>query len=544
MSSILSVLGAVARNPALRRVELAFVTFNSGEWATWIAMLVYAYSRGGVTESGLVACGMLVPAAVLAPVLAALGERYPPGRALVVGYVAQAVTCSAVAVALVTHAPALVVYALLVGPAVAFTMTRPTQAVFAPGLARTPGELAATNVASGWIESVSVLVAPVVAGILLAVGSPWLVFAVMGAACALGAFLVAPLRDEVPAARGDPGEVSPTLEEGVAIVERDASARTIVVLLGALSIALGALDVLYVELARGVLHLGGNWAGYLCGAVGAGGVLAVGVTARLVGRPRLMGPLALSLAAWSIAFLGLAILPGVAASLALLVLAGGAQATFRVTGRTLLQRVARPGVLARAFGLLEGFEMAGYAIGALLAPALVAVGGPAAAFVGVGAILPLAALIAGRRLLEIDRHANVPVVEIALLRSTPLFSPLSPPTLESLARAVELLAVPAGTDVIRQGADGDRFFVIGDGEADVVVSGRRVATLARGEGFGEIALMYGVPRTATVTARSDLQLYALDREDFLLALTGHAKVQQAARDLAQERLAELGMIAS
>ena len=199
MSSILSVLGAVARNPALRRVELAFVTFNSGEWATWIAMLVYAYSRGGVTESGLVACGMLVPAAVLAPVLAALGERYPPGRALVVGYVAQAVTCSAVAVALATHAPALVVYALLVGPAVAFTMTRPTQSVFAPGLARTPRELAATNVASGWIESVSVLVAPVAAGILLAVGSPWLVFAVMGAACALGAFLVAPLRDEVPA---------------------------------------------------------------------------------------------------------------------------------------------------------------------------------------------------------------------------------------------------------------------------------------------------------------------------------------------------------
>ena len=287
--------------------------------------------------------------------------------------------------------------------------------------------------------------------------------------------------------------MSPTLEEGVAIVERDASARTIVVLLGALSIALGALDVLYVELARGVLQLGGNWAGYLCGAVGAGGVLAVGVTARLVGRPRLMGPLALSLAAWSIAFLGLAVLPGVAASLALLVLAGGAQATFRVTGRTLLQRVARPGLLARAFGLLEGFEMAGYAIGALLAPALVALGGPSAAFVGVGAILPLAALIAGRRLLEIDRHANVPVVEIALLRSTPLFAPLSPPTLESLARAVELLAVPAGTDVIEQGADGDRFFVIGDGEADVVVSGQRVATLARGDGFGEIALMYGVP---------------------------------------------------
>ena len=142
---------------ALRRVELAYATFNSGEWATWIAMLVYAYSRGGVTESGIVACAMLVPAALLAPVVAAIGERYPPGKALVAGYVAQAATCGAVAVALVAHAPALVVYALLVGPAVAFTMTRPTQAAFAPGLARTPRELAATNVASGWVESMSVL---------------------------------------------------------------------------------------------------------------------------------------------------------------------------------------------------------------------------------------------------------------------------------------------------------------------------------------------------------------------------------------------------
>ena len=79
---MLDVLGVVGRNRDLRRVQLAYATFNSGEWATWIAMLVYAYSRGGVTESGLVAAGMLVPAALLAPVVAALGERFPPGQAL------------------------------------------------------------------------------------------------------------------------------------------------------------------------------------------------------------------------------------------------------------------------------------------------------------------------------------------------------------------------------------------------------------------------------------------------------------------------------
>ena len=527
----------VARNRGLRRVELAYATFNSGEWATWIAMLVYAYSRGGVTESGIVAAVMLVPAALLAPVVAAIGERYEPGKALVFGYVAQALSCGVVATALVAEAPSLIVYAALIGPAVAFTMTRPTQAAFAPGLARTPRELAATNVVSGWVESVSVLAAPVFAGVVLTLGSPWLVFALMAAGCLVGALLVAPLRAEVPAAVGDPDEETSVFGGGVAAIRRDASARTLVMLLGAQSIALGALDVLYVELARGVLHLSGAWAGYLCAAAGAGGVLAVMVTARLVGRPRLAGPLAVSLAAWSVAFVGLAVLPGVVGSLVLLVVAGGAQATFGVTGRTLLQRVARPGVLARVFGLLEGFEMGGYAAGSLLAPGLVAVGGPAAAFVGVGAILPALALLAGRRLLDIDRHATVPVVEIALLRATPLFASLPPPMLEPLARSLEPVAVAAGDVVVRQGDEGDQFFVIAGGEADVASSGRVVATLRRGDGFGEIALLYGVPRTATVTARSELQLYALGREPFLLTLTGHSQVHGAAHELAEKRLA-------
>src|SRR3954447_11346730 len=97
MTSALQVLGVVARNPQLRRVELAYATFNSGEWATWIAMLVYAYANGGVTASGLVATGMLVPAALLAPVGAWIGEQFARGRALVAGYALQATTCAVVA---------------------------------------------------------------------------------------------------------------------------------------------------------------------------------------------------------------------------------------------------------------------------------------------------------------------------------------------------------------------------------------------------------------------------------------------------------------
>jgi Cyclic nucleotide-binding domain/Major Facilitator Superfamily len=539
--SIVHVLRVVAGNRELRRVELAFVTFNSAEWATWLAVLVYAYAQGGVTESGIVATVTLIPAAALAPVLAAVGERFAPGKALLAAYLAQATTCAAVAAVLFAHERPIFVYFLFAATAVAITATRPTQFGFAPGLARSPEQLTATNVVSGWIESISIFAAPALAGVVLAVSSPGVVFALVSAGCALGAVFVAPLRNAVAAAaRADPDGPEPArLGGSLAFVRREPHARTLVLLLAAQGIAIGSLSVLYVELAQGVLHRGGDWAGYFNGAFGAGGVVAVAATARFVRQRRLAVPLVLSVVVWTLTFAGLAALPGLLGAVALITVAGGARATFDVAGRTLLQRVARPDLLSRLFGLLEGLQMTAYAVGSLLAPALVWVGGAHAAFVGVGAVLPLVALAARRRLLGIDRYATVPVVEVALLRSMPIFAPLAPPTLESLARALVPVAAPAGTDVIRQGENGDRFYVIADGEVDIVADGRLVTTHGRGAGVGEIALMYDVPRVATVTARRDTQLYALERDVFLLALTGHTTTRRVAADLAATRLLEL-----
>lgn len=538
-SSLRYVLGTVTGNPQLRRVQAAFVAHNCGEYASWVAMLVYAYAQGGVTESGIVATVMLVPSAMFAPVMTSLGRRIPLGTSLFGAYAAQAVTNGAVAVALFADAPKLVVYGLLVGPAVAFTMTRPTQSAFTPSLARTPEELTATNVVSGWIESVSIFAAPALTGLVLAIGSEAIVFALVGIACLVGALLVAPLRGMGGQMDGEPENAENSFGGSVSFVRRDPQARLLLLLLGAECIAIGALDVLAIELAQGGLERGADWAGYLIAAFGAGGILAVGVTARLVGLSRLAPPLVASLAVWSVAFMGLAVLPGAVGALALLALAGGARATFDVAGRTLLQRVARPDLLARVFGLLEGVQMAAFAVGSILAPLLVWIGGLPLAFACVGALLPLFAVAAGRSLLDIDRHATVPVVEVALLRSMPLFAPLPPPTLESLARALEPISVPAGVDVVREGESGDRFYVIADGELDIVRDGRTAATRGRGEGFGEIALVYDVPRTATVTTRTASQLYALDRETFLVAVTGHASSHRAAHDLAAVRLAEL-----
>jgi hypothetical protein len=350
----------------------------------------------------------------------------------------------------------------------------------------------------------------------------------------VSALLIARVRGPAPA-----HDALPALEEtlaGFRVLAREPSARVLVGLLGGQFVAIGALDVLYVVLAISVLDLGGSGAGYLNAAFGAGGVAGIAVTVALVGRRRLMPALVLGILAWGAAFALLGAWPTTIGALLLLAVAGAGRSLLDVAGRTILQRTAPGDVLSRVFGVLEGLSMAGLALGSLLTPALVSLFGARWAIVAIGALLPLAVLLASRRLLEIDRRAPVPVVEIALLRSLPLFSPLGAPALEGLARELAERRVPAGTAVVREGEPGDRFYVVAEGELDVSAKGRELRTIGRGEGFGEIALLENVPRTATVTARTDTRLYALDKPSFLASVSSHPRAAGEADRLVRERL--------
>lgn len=540
-----AVLGRVVRamhtvfgNAALRRVELAFAAFNSAEWGVWIAMLVYAYGRGGTTEAGIVAAVQLVPAAIVAPFASALGDRLPPGRVLFAGYVAQAAALAATAAVLLTDRPAPLAYAAAAVAASAVTIIPPTMGALLPTLVRTPDELTAANVVSSWIESLSILVAPALAGLLMGIGSVGLVFATMAAAVVAAAILVAPIPGPPSAGVGDEREpILAASMRAVRVLRDERAARLLVILLCADFVALGALDVLYPQLAIGTLHLSESWAGYLNAAFGAGATAAVVVTAGLVGRRRLVPSMLRGMALYLAAFVLLAAFPTQETALLLLALAGAGRVILDVPARTLVQRVAPADTLARIFGLLQGLEMAGLAVGSLLVAALVAWGGVQAAILGVGLLLPLAAVAAGRDLLSIDRHATVPVVEIGLLRGVPLFAPLDPTTLEALARGLSSVHTADGVVVLREGEPGDRFYVIASGSIRVERKGVTLATLGRGDGFGEIALLRDVPRTASCVASGETLLYGLDKATFIAAVTGHPAVHAEAERLATARQA-------
>ena len=522
------VVRGVFGNPQLRRVELAFAAFNSAEWGVWIAMLVYAYGRGGATEAGIVAVVQLAPAAIFAPVAAGLGDRYPPARVLVLAYGVQAAWLAATGAALLGGAPAPLSYALAAVAATAVTLTRPAQAALVPALARSPEELTAANVVSGWIESVSLVAAPAATGVLLSVGSPGLVFAVMAGVSVLGGLVIRPVEGPPPAARAS----SPL--QAVSLVRREPEARLLLGLLAAEAVAIGALDVVYVVLAVSLLDLGGSGAGYLNAAFGAGGVLGIAATASLVGRRYLTPALAAGALAWGVSFAIMGADPRVATAFALLAVAGAGRIVVDVAGRTLLQRIAPVDLLCRVFGLLEGLSMAALALGSLLTPLLVALAGGRAAVIGVGLVLPVGLLLGSARLLAIDRRADVPVVELSLLRSVPLFATLGLPEVEVVARALQPLDMEAGDEIVHEGDPGDRYYIVADGELEVSADGAPMRTLGRGEGFGEIALLRSVRRTATVTSSTPSRLYALDREPFLAAV---AVQPLAAERVVAERLA-------
>jgi len=138
----------------------------------------------------------------------------------------------------------------------------------------------------------------------------------------------------------------------------------------------------------------------------------------------------------------------------------------------------------------------------------------------VGALCPSLVLVAWRRLRRLDSYIGELDSEIGLLHSVPMFQPLPLSAIEQLARGLEPVHVSAGQPVFRQGDPADRFYVIETGTADIVGDGRVVTKLGPGDGFGEIALLRRVPRTATVRADSDLELQALTCNRFLPVVTG------------------------
>ncbi|HXG75228.1 MAG TPA: cyclic nucleotide-binding domain-containing protein, partial [Gaiellaceae bacterium] len=312
--------------------------------------------------------------------------------------------------------------------------------------------------------------------------------------------------------------------------------RILLGLFTAQTLVAGALAVLIVVVAFELLDLGEPGVGYLNSAIGVGALVGSILALLLTGVRRLAPPFIGGILLWGVPLVLVGLWSELALALVLLAIVGAGNSLVDVAAFTLIQRAVPDEVLARVFGVIQFLWIASFGLGGILIVPLVDWLGPDGALIAAGAFLPALALLSGPKLVRLDAAAEAPGAELALLRSVPIFAPLPGTPLEHLAARLVPLRLEAGSVIVRQGDAGDRFYVIAEGEVEVSVDGAVVSTLGPGGYFGEIALIRDVPRTATATAKTPVVLYALDREDFLAAVTGHAPSAQAAEQVASSRL--------
>jgi MFS family permease len=534
-------LVAVLSNRSMRRALAAYFVFDATEWATWIAILVWAYQTGGTAAAGLIAVIQLVPATIVAPFAAVLGDRMRRDRALSLGYLVQAVCMVTTGVALVLDAPRPLVYVLAATAATSIVLTRPVHNALVPEIADTPEELTAGNAASSTAEGASVFVGPLVASATIALSGPGAVFVLMGV-LSLGSALLTRRLDLKRSFRNDAGgeAVLAATFAGARELGRDRGALLLTIVVGAQFVIVGMMDILTVVLGIDVLGLGPSSPGLFVSALGVGALVGAAATIVLVGRRRLSPAILLGML---VTGLPLMLVAGVSLPLVacvLLAVSGFGKPFIDVAGRTLLQRTVPDDVLSRIFGVQESLLMGGTAIGSAIAPVLVHVFGSRGAFVAAGLLLPVVGAAFWLRIRRLDDQALLPGPSFELLQAVPLFHLLPQGTVERLSREMVEQPYETGQDIIRQGDGGDLFYVLASGSVDIVRNGEVVTVTHEGGYFGEIALLHDVPRTATVRTREPVVVYTLERDQFLEAVTGSADAHELVHGEAARRIDELG----
>lgn len=560
-------LATVFRNPGLRNINLAFAGSAIGDWAYATAIVVWAYSQGGLTLVGIWGTVRLLLMALVTPFAATLVDRWPRKMVMITSDLCRGALVFVVAFLIFVDFNAVVILVLATLAALVGSPFRPAVAALMPSLVDEPEELTAANGAASTIESLAFFVGPALGGLMLTVLDVSAVIIFDGLTFLWSALLVSRIR--VPKHHLSPGQSPDTIAEvapdephdavgqgAVAVVAdedkktegfvaealagfkailADKDLRLVAGVYSAQTVVAGASIVYTVEMAVQMTTFGAEGVGYLESFLGVGAIVGGLVAIGRASKQRIATDFGWGVVFWAVPLVLAALGNAMWAALAAVFIIGFANPIVDVNASTIMQRLTPDAVLGRVFGALETALIAAMAFGSVVYPILFHWVGLRWSLAILGIAVTLLVLPTFGRLRRLDGVLGASE-ELELLSQIPLFAPLEPKSLEDVARQLKRREVRAGEAVITEGEVGDRFYIVEFGRTTATHNGQVLSTQGPGDPFGEIALLRDVPRTATVTADEDSVLLYLDRDEFLDAVTGNSEVAGRVDDLIARRI--------
>jgi len=542
-----SSIRLVFRNPNLRRVNLALIGSLIGDGAYATAVTVFAYTYGGATAVAAYVVARLGLSAVVLPFSSVLIDRLPRKRFMIGTDLIRAVLVGLAAVIIWVSGPPSAVLVIAVIAGLVGAPFRPAQQAILPSLVNTPQELTAANGVASTLESLSFFVGPAIGALLLGVADVPAVFVLNVATFIWSASMISRLVLPVAPVIANGGGADPTddaegkesfvteVSAGFRTIGQDRRLRLLVLLCCAQTLVSGAAMVFTVLIADDVAGIGARGVGFLNAVLGIGAIVGGLIAISRSGRGSLAQDFGLGVFLWALPPLVVSIWPSPVVAFAAYAVIGLANPLVDVSVLTLFQRLTPDAVLGRVFGALESSFIAAMGLGALLMPLLLSVIGLRGALAAISIPVMALVLVCVPALRRIDRTVDAPE-HLDLIQALALFQPLSPAVQEWLARSLTPVPVAPGEVVIREGEPGHRFYLIESGRLDAVRGDTLLTEMVAGDCFGEIALLRDVPRTATVIARENSTLQALDRSDFLAAVGVNADAFSQADRLVSRRI--------
>ncbi len=516
----------------VRRLFGGLVISGVGTWAYNTALIAFVFERthslGWVGAAGL---ARFIPSLVLSAYAGVIAERVERVSLMVRSDVLSAAFQAALAIVAAADGPPALGLVLAVFTAASTIVYPSATAAMIPALVP-EDDLAAANALNGTIEQLIVIAGPAIGAVLLLVASPALVFALNAATFVISAVLVGGIRvRSQPVDVTEAGSAGPLRQMlvGARTIIHAPAARTLVAYSVLVSFLYGTDTVLFIGVSAHRLGTGTQGFGYLLAGLGLGGILIAGAVDRLAASRRLATIILAGTLGYCLPTALLTVIHSPGLAFAVEVVRGACTLVVDVLAVTALQRAVAPDLLARVFGVFFAFILSGIALGTVLTPVIVNAFGLNAGL-WIMALGPVPVALAGYpALLAIDRATVARAAEleprVRLLESLGLFAAASRPVLERLAGAAETVTFAPATTIVREGDPADAIFAMAQGSARVTSYGesggpeRELRVMSAPAFFGEIGVLEGIPRTATVTAVEACTCERIDGETFLEALT-------------------------